>query len=180
MRMRIIAGRYGGRLIAAPNTSATHPMSERARGAIFNRLGADIRGARVLDAFAGSGAVGFEALSRGADHITFIEQHRVAARVIRENSQLLQTDDACVVINTTVNNWLSTSSPEGFDLIFADPPYHNPQFSTAKKLLGLLKVGGYMVLSHTGKGGTLDRTGIVVVDNRSYGNACITFYHREF
>jgi 16S rRNA G966 N2-methylase RsmD len=65
-------------------------------------------------------------------------------------------------------------------MIFADPPYHNEQFSTVKKLLGLLKVGGCMVLSHSGRGGILDKTGIVVVDNRSYGNAYITLYRREF
>lgn len=178
MRLRIIAGRYGGRFIAAPPTSATHPMSERARAAIFNSLGTAVQNADVLDAFAGSGAVGLEALSRGAKQVTFLEKHRVAARVIQENCDSLGAEDT-IVINTTVNNWIETSSPDEFDLIFVDPPYHDPQLSTVKKLMGLLKVGGYMVLSHTDRGGVPNKTGIVVVDNRSYANACITFYRRE-
>ena len=156
-------------------------MSERARSAIFSILGNDIlEGARVLDAFAGSGALGFEALSRGAGHVTFIEKDRVAARVIRENAQTLGLEHSAYdVINTTVNNWISTTSPDEFLVIFADPPYYDEQFSTIKKLSGLLKAHGYMVLSHTGSSDVEINSGIVVVDNRSYANAHVTFYHRE-
>ena len=180
MRIRIVSGLYGGRFITTPPTSTTHPMSERARAAIFNMLGADVvRGAYVLDAFAGSGALGFEALSRGAKHVTFIEKNRVAAKVIHENAQSLHVDQSSYdVINTTVNNWLETASPDGFTLIFADPPYHDEQFSTVKKISGLLKAHGYMVLSHTGRSDVEINSGIVVVDNRSYANAHVTFYHR--
>lgn len=178
MRLRIIAGEFGGRFIAAPPGKSTHPMSERARGAIFNSLGERVSGARVLDAFAGSGAVGLEALSREAKHITFVEKNRVAGKIIKENCASLQADDSTDVIITTVNNWLETADPGEFDLIFADPPYHNLQLSTVKKLMGLLKVGGTMVLSHTGKGGVPEQTGIVVVDNRSYSNMHASFYRR--
>lgn len=153
-------------------------MGERVRAAIFNSLGAEVQGARALDAFAGSGALGLEALSRGARSVVFIEKSRPAARIINENCASVGVDNT-IVINTTINNWLETSSPGEFDLIFADPPYHDLQFSTVKKLMGLLKVGGTMILSHTGRGGIPESTGIVVVDNRSYGNACITFYRRE-
>ena len=179
-RVRLIAGQYGGRFIASPPGETTHPMSERARSAIFNMLGSEVRGASVLDAFAGSGAVGFEALSRGAEHVTFLEKHRVASRIITENIELLGLQARTTLIATSVSNWLATSEEREFDMIFADPPYHNEQFSTVKNLLGLLKVGGCMVSSHSGRGGILDKTGIVVVDNRSYGNAYITLYRREF
>lgn len=178
MRMRLISGKFGGRFIAAPDISSTHPMSERARAAIFNIVGSQIAGASVLDAFAGSGAIGLEALSRGADRVTLVESNRVAARVIRENIDLLGADGFADVINTTVSNWLNTTVNRDYDFIFIDPPYHNPQFSTVERLMGLVKVGGTVILSHSGRGGTPNKTGIVVVDNRSYGDACITFYRR--
>lgn len=178
MRIRIVSGEFGGRFIAAPKTSATHPMSERGRSAIFNSLGSRVDGARVLDAFAGSGSLGLEALSRGAAEVTFVEKNRVAAKVIRENCQLLNVEKDCIVINTTVNNWMDTSQPGEFDLIFADPPYHDLQLSTVERLMGLLKVGGTMILSHTGRGRVPEKTGIVVVDNRSYSKLHSTFYRR--
>ena len=85
MRVRIISGEFGGRFIKTPPGSTTHPMGERVRSAMFNSLGESIRDARVLDAFAGSGAVGLEALSRGAESAVFVERDRVAQRVIAEN-----------------------------------------------------------------------------------------------
>ena len=77
MNMRIIAGQFGGRSIEGSGTNRTHPMGERIRGSLFNIIGTEIQGATVLDAFAGSGALGFEALSRGAESATFIERDRV-------------------------------------------------------------------------------------------------------
>ena len=152
-------------------------MSERARGALFNIIGGEVGNARVLDAFAGSGSLGIEALSRGARAAVFVERDRIAARIIEENLDTLSADGQ--VIATTVNNWLDTANIEPFDLIFADPPYHDPQFSTVKKLLGLLKPGALMVLSHPGKGEVPSVSGVVVVDNRSYGNLNFTLYRRE-
>ena len=178
MRLRLIAGELGGRFIATPGKQSTHPMSERARSAIFSILGGDLDGLSVLDAFAGSGALGLEALSRGASGAVFIEQDRVASRIIKENCQVLGVEQKSIVINTTVNNWINAHGTDEFDLIFVDPPYYRPQLSTILKLFGLLKVGGTMILSHSGSGGTLNKTGSVVVDNRSYANACITFYRR--
>ena len=179
MNIRIISGRFGGRKLEAPTTSRTHPMSERARGAMFNSLASLTDGAEVLDAFAGTGSVGLEALSRGAAHVTFIERDRIAQKVLDANITTLGVDEQAKVIKTTVANWLETAGEQQFDLIFADPPYHDPQLSTASKLLSLLKPGGYMVLSHPGRGEVPTKNGVVVVDNRSYGNAFLTFYRRE-
>ena len=178
MRVRIVAGEFGGRFISAPTGLTTHPMGERVRGAMFNSLG-DISDANVLDAFSGSGAIGLEALSRGARSVVFIERDRNAIRTLRENIELLGVTEKCIVINTTVSNWLETASPDEFDVIFADPPYHKPQFPTIKRLMGLLKVGGSMILSHPGSSEVLTQDGIVVVDNRSYGNAHLTRFRRE-
>lgn len=178
MNVRVIAGKYGGRVLDAPDRHSTHAMSERARNALFNSIAAELPGARVLDAFAGSGSLGIEAMSRGASEATFVEKDRIAAKIIQKNVDLLGIDNS-KVIKTTVGNWLSTADPEGFDIIFADPPYNDTQFSTVEKLLGLLKPSALMVLSHPGKGEVPSRTGVVVVDNRSYGNLNLTLYRRD-
>jgi 16S rRNA (guanine966-N2)-methyltransferase len=179
MNVRIIAGEFGGRRIETPDGKRTHPMSERVRGALFNSIGDEVKGARVLDAFAGSGAVGIEALSRGADHVTFIERDRVAQKVIAENIQLLGIEERTKVVKAPVGGWINTYDGEPFDLIFVDPPYHDPQFSTAMQLLGLLKPGALMVLSKPGRSESPTKPGVVVVDNRSYGDAALTYYRLE-
>jgi len=162
------------------SSKTTHPMGDRVRSALFNNLIAHIPGAAVLDAFAGTGAIGLEALSRGAIHATFIERDKIAQKILAKNITTLGVENQATLIRTSVANWLKTKDPEErYDLIFADPPYHDPQLSTAAELLGLLKPGGLMILSHPGRGEELTKTGVVVVDNRSYGNAFLTFYRRE-
>jgi 16S rRNA (guanine966-N2)-methyltransferase len=179
MNVRIISGQFGGRKIEAPDTTRTHPMSERIRNALFNSIGSEVQDKKILDAFAGTGAVGLEALSRGAHDVTFVEKDRVAQRILTKNVAVLGAEEDVTIMCTTVNNWLETSNPPQYDIIFADPPYHDTQFSTVTKLLGLLKMNGLMVLSHPGRGEIPTKTGVVVVDNRSYGNAYLTFYRRE-
>lgn len=180
MNVRIIAGKYGGRVLKAPGGSRTHPMGERIRNAMFNSISGRVSGARVLDAFAGTGALGFEALSRGAYSVDFIERDRVAAKVLRENWESLESPDNVGIITTTVSNWLDTQDVSGYDLIFCDPPYNNEQLSTISRLMGLLKPNALMILSHTGRGEVpLHQDEIVVVDNRSYGNAHLTYFRRE-
>jgi 16S rRNA (guanine966-N2)-methyltransferase len=179
MNIRIISGIYGGRKIEAPDNSRTHPMGERIRNALFNSIGSEIEGAEVLDAFAGTGSVGLEALSRGAKRATFVEKDRVASKILAKNITSLGAEERATIIRTSVSNWLDTSEPGIFDLIFADPPYHDPQFSTVAQLFGLLKPNGLMILSHPGRSEAPTKTGVVVVDNRSYGNADLTFYRRD-
>lgn len=180
--IRVIAGRFGGRKIDAPDfaNSRTKPMGERIRNALFNKVGSEIEGARVLDAFAGTGSVGLEALSRGAAHVTFVERDKIAQKILAKNIALLGCESETEIVRTSVNNWLETADIENYDIIFADPPYHDPQFSTVSKILGLLKPKGLMVLSSPGRGEgpNLANTGIVVVDNRSYGNALLTSFRR--
>jgi 16S rRNA (guanine966-N2)-methyltransferase len=178
MNVRVIAGKYGGRLLDAPSGNRMHPMGERIRNALFNSIGSEIEGATVLDAFAGTGAIGFEALSRGALHVTFIERDKLLQKIIRDNIGRLGVEEESKLIRTSVGNWVSTTESGKFDIIFADPPYHDTQFSTVEKLFDLLKPSALMVLSHPGKGEVLSQNGVVVVDNRSYGNADLTFYRR--
>lgn len=177
MNIRIIAGKYGGRVIEGSGTNRTHPMSERIRNAVFNSISDEIEGADVLDAFAGSGAVGLEALSRGARSAIFIEKDRVAQNIIQKNIEKVAADNARL-IKASVGPTTETIEQQ-FDIIFADPPYHDPQLSTVIRLFGLLKPNGLMVLSYPGKAEVPTGAEVVVVDNRSYGNAALVFYRKS-
>ncbi|MCD8561725.1 16S rRNA (guanine(966)-N(2))-methyltransferase RsmD [Candidatus Saccharibacteria bacterium] len=178
MNIRIIAGRFGGRTIEGSGTERTHPMGERIRNALFNTISAELEGAVVLDAFAGSGALGLEALSRGASQATFVERDRVAQQIITNNIKLLGVGESAKLARAPVAGWAETTK-EHFDIIFADPPYHDMQLSTVKKLTKLLKPNGLMVLSYPGRGEVPTELGVVVVDNRSYGDAALAFYRKE-
>jgi 16S rRNA (guanine966-N2)-methyltransferase len=177
VNVRIVAGEFGGRIIEGSGTDRTHPMSERIRNALFNKIDVPAS-AVVLDAFAGSGALGLEALSRGAERAVFIEKDRVAQKIIEKNIATLRVEERAKLIKASVAGWSGTTD-EHFDLIFADPPYHDPQLSTVSKLFALLKPNGLMVLSYPGRGEAPTNTEVVVVDNRSYGNAALAFYRRR-
>lgn len=176
--MRLIAGKYGGRIIEGSGTNRTHPMGERIRGSLFNMIASELEGAEVLDAFAGSGSLGLEALSRGAPHATFVERDRVAQNVITHNIRTIGVESQTKLVKAPVASWAETTD-QTFDIIFADPPYHDLQLSTVGKLTKLLKPNGLMVLSYTGKGEVPTDLGVVVVDNRRYGDAVLAFYRRE-
>jgi len=178
MRVRLIAGTLGGRYIEAPNNNRTHPMGERIRGSLFNIIG-EIEGMQVLDAFAGSGAMGLEALSRGAAHVTFIERDRVAQKVLAANIKLLEVGAKAKLIHASVASWCETAGEQSFDLILVDPPYHDMQLSTVARLVPYLKPKGLMILSHPGRESAPTVNGVVVVDNRYYGDAALTFYQPE-
>lgn len=179
VNVRVISGLYGGRKIAAPNGSTTHPMGERVRNAMFNIISDEVKGAYILDAFAGSGAVGIEALSRGASSVLFVERDKAAQKAIVDNITTLSIADDVKLARSSVASWIVAHDDQRFDIIFADPPYDDPQFSTVERLLGLLKPGALMVLSQPGRSEVLTKPGVVVVDNRSYGTANLTFYRRE-
>jgi 16S rRNA (guanine966-N2)-methyltransferase len=150
-------------------------MGERIRGALFNMLG-DIEGLEVLDAFAGTGALGLEALSRGAASVTFIEKDRIAQKAITNNIETLGVAAQAVLVRTTVASWSETTDTAAFDLIFVDPPYYDMQLSTVSRLTKYLKPKGLMILSHPGRESAPTVNGVVVVDNRSYGDAALAFY----
>ncbi|MCC6545775.1 16S rRNA (guanine(966)-N(2))-methyltransferase RsmD [Candidatus Sumerlaeota bacterium] len=124
--IRIISGERRGAKIATPDGEATRPLRDRIREALFNALRADLRGAIVLDAFAGSGAVGFEALSNGAARASFIENDRKALQVIRANAQKLRYEDRAQIIEGTSPEAIAGLPPgQSFNLLFLMPPYHS-------------------------------------------------------
>ena len=121
--MRVVGGTARGRKIAAPPGKATRPITDRAKEAIFNILVnvCDLEGSTVLDLYAGSGSFGIECLSRGASHVTFVEQRRSAAAVIEANLDQLGLGDRATILVTDVSAALATAPT--VDLAFCDPPY---------------------------------------------------------
>ncbi len=178
--MRIIAGKYGGRVIKTPVKQAIHPMSERIRNAIFNKMAVEISGAVVLDCFAGSGSIGIEALSRDAKKVYFIEKDYQAQKVIKQNLELLAVDqNDYKIIPTTIVNWLdSTDQLPQADLIFADPPYQKIQNNSVIVVSKLLKTNGKLVLSNPKSAQDLSIPGLELIDSRIYAEAKINFYQK--
>jgi len=169
--MRVVGGEERGRRFDAPPGRTTRPTSDRVREAIFGVLGSlpiEMVGASVADLFAGSGAFGIEALSRGAERVTFVERDRLAVATIRHNLDSLGLDDArAVVACTDTLRWLGTAPP--VDLVLCDPPY---AFSQWPMLLGLLRaVSGVAVLE---TGGPLDLGGDwEVLREKQYGGTVV-------
>lgn len=176
--MRIITGALKGRKFDAPKGHKTHPMSERVRGALFNILG-DIDNLTVLDAYAGSGALGFEALSRGAKSSYFIELDRLAFNIIQKNIEFLELEQQARVTNANVMSWSKRNEDKKFDILLLDPPYDKIDLSTVSDLKIHVKPNGLMVLSYSGRESAPTVNGVVVVDNKSYGDAALAFYRLD-
>ena len=129
---RIIAGRYGGRRIQTPKGDGTRPTSDRVREALFSSLASELGGfdgLRVLDLFAGSGALGLEALSRGAEHAVFVEASNQAASVVRRNLSDLGASGS--VARSKAEKWVVDGDADLFGLVFVDPPYALPTSTVA-------------------------------------------------
>lgn len=175
--MRIIAGRLGGRRFSAPRGHKTHPMSDKMRGALFNALG-DINGLSVLDAFAGSGAVGFEAVSRGAARVTAVDSDRQAQKTIENNIHDLGLQKEIKLVKARANSWLSTSDQQ-FDIVICDPPYEDPQPTLLKKLAERAKPQGVVVLSLPPKPDfdMDERYERLLV--KDYGDSVLSFYRQQ-
>lgn len=121
--MRIISGDWKGRRLKALKGNATRPTSDKVKGAIFNILGDKVRGAKVLDLFAGTGSLSLEALSRGATEAVLIEKSRKAWEVVNDNIQMLGVQEQVQLYNMDAFSFLKQTRDEGYDLIFVDPPY---------------------------------------------------------
>src|SRR5918996_953901 len=121
--MRVIAGSAGGISLVAPRDRSTRPITDRVKETLFAILGDRVVGASVVDLYAGSGAIGIEALSRGADHAVFVEHGRSALDAIRQNLRRTRLDGSATVHGTDVMRYLEAASGGPFDLAFLDPPY---------------------------------------------------------
>lgn len=159
----------------SPHGHRTHPMSDKMRGAIFGVLG-DIQGLTVLDAFAGSGALAIEAISRGAASAVAIEVDKGAHAIIQENLQTLNIDEQVKAIRAFANAWSTRHQAQLFDLVFLDPPYDNIPWRDLKVLPRHLADGGTLVLSWPGKADYPALGDLHVVLEKHYGDAQLVFY----
>ena len=146
--MRIIAGFLGGRLIESPHNNKTHPMSEKMRGALINSLG-DIKALTFFDAFAGTGACGFEAISRGAKQASLLEVNPDSFKTIVKNAEQLDIINAVELQKVNCARWSSNNKSKLYDVIIADPPYNlqDINLELVFKLSLHLKKGGIFVVS---------------------------------
>lgn len=176
--MRVIAGKLRGRQFDSPGTHRTHPMSDKMRGALFNVLG-DIEGLTVLDAFGGSGALGFEALSRGAAKVVVIEVDRPAHRIIVKNIQALGLHLRAHSINASANAWLSTNPDTTFDIVLCDPPYNDIQPTLLNRLAECVAPGGTYVLSYPGHSKLPMFKNLTIAKQQAYGDGQLVFYKKK-
>ena len=186
---RIVAGRFGGRRLAAPPGAHTRPTSDRVREGLFNTLGSltDLTGARFADLYAGSGAVGLEALSRGAAHVLLVESDPRAARTARSNVAGLGVSDQVRLVTAPVRVALAGGPEDGrpYDVVFADPPYATgeDELDAVQRALvehGWLAPGGLAVIERSRRSTPLSWVdSITAVRERRYGETVLWYGRRS-
>jgi 16S rRNA (guanine966-N2)-methyltransferase len=169
--VRIVAGQFGGRRLVLPKNERVRPTADRVREAWMSILGAAILDARVLDLFAGSGALGLEALSRGAAHVTFVELHPASLEALERNIAALDVADRVTVYRGDAMRYAERAEERAFDVVLADPPY---SIDFAERLVALFRrhpFGRILSVEHRSD---LSLNGD---DTRRYGDTAITFCH---
>jgi len=182
---RIIAGVYGGRRLAAPNGRDTRPTLDRVREALFSTLAAvtEIDGCRFVDLYAGSGAVGLEAASRGASAVLLVESDPSAARVIRTNIATLGLGGTCQLSTARVGTVLATAPAQPYQIVFADPPYGMDDQEVSVMLTALvawLAPDGWVVVERSTR--TAEPTwpdGVTPERGRRYGESTLWYGRRS-
>ncbi|GIJ07133.1 16S rRNA (guanine(966)-N(2))-methyltransferase RsmD [Micromonospora andamanensis] len=185
---RIVAGSLGGRRITAPSGAGTRPTSDRVREALFSAVEAelDLDGARFADLYAGSGAVGLEALSRGAAHALLVESDPRAARVIRENLAALRVGASARLVTGKVATVLAAGvEGDPYDVVFADPPYALPDDGIHAMLAALVD-GGWLaaealvVVERSSRSGPVEWVeGVTGQRSRRYGETTLWYGRRS-
>jgi 16S rRNA (guanine(966)-N(2))-methyltransferase RsmD len=178
--LRVIAGSLKGRRLKAPDWEGLRPTSDKVRETLFNILAPRIAGARVLDAFAGTGALGIEALSRGASAVTFIEQDRRAQALIGANLAQCGIHTGYNLVRGAVDRAVATLQAPGlgpFDIVLLDPPYALPGHTALMKIDALVAPGGVAVLEHAKRSAAPEQVGrLVRVRQVVSGDSMLDFY----
>jgi 16S rRNA (guanine966-N2)-methyltransferase len=180
--MRIIAGTFGNRRLFSINGAWLRPTSDRNRETLFSLLGKSVEGRRVLDLFAGTGALGIEALSRGAEEATFVDRSPLAADLIRKNLDQLQIK--ATVFKSDVLTFLRRAGRMGtqYDLIFCDPPYEAAETQKIVNQIeqhNLLADGGLFVLETSARNPVPAAASLALIRQKKMGDTCITIYGRS-
>ena len=176
--MRIIAGTLKGRRLRAPAWDGLRPTSDRLRGTLFDILAPEIRGAVVLDGYAGTGAVGIEALSRGAASVTFVERDRRAVSLIAENLRHCGVSGGCDIIRAEIGRMGRPRAARPFDVILLDPPYAGTDLpACVAQAAAWLTAGGVLVLEHARRRHPPPSAGgLVLTRTVPSGDSALSFY----
>jgi 16S rRNA (guanine966-N2)-methyltransferase len=178
--MRVIAGSARGLRLAAPRDPKTRPISDKVKESLFGAIGSRVVNARVLDLYAGSGAVGIEALSRGAAQATFVERGRPAVAVIRENLERTGLGDHAEVHALAVEAFLEREPAQPWDVAILDPPYAERTLDVPlERLRPHLAPGALVVVKHFWRTPVPATGGLVVTRGRRFGETALTFLEVE-
>ena len=184
--MRITGGEFGGRNLKVPKSDAIRPTQDRVREALFNIIQFEVAGSGFLDLFAGSGAVGLEALSRGAARVTFVERERRHLAVLKENLDSCRVQSTAVdVVAADAYRWLSTYAGPGFSIGFADPPYALGEEKGYARVLatlaerGVIRPGGLFIAEMTAVQKPEETPGWELVRDRTYGKTRLCIWRRS-
>lgn len=177
--LRITSGEARSRKIETPENTVTHPMGDRERLALFNSIQPIIRGATVLDLYAGSGSLGLEALSRGAKNAIFVEKDAKAVACILKNAKELGYESRATVLQGDVHTALRTGglSEDIFDIILCDPPYNHFDLDEFKSATKYLEMGGVLVLSHPDMDAP-EFFDLKLTDTKKFAGANLSFYEK--
>jgi 16S rRNA (guanine966-N2)-methyltransferase len=177
--MRVIAGSAGGVRLVAPRGPETRPITDRVKETLFAILGERVIDARAIDLYAGSGAIGIEALSRGAAHCTFVERGREALTALRENLRRAEMEDEATVIGLDVMRALEAYPADRYDLAFLDPPYAaRAILAPLERLVPHLAPGAGVVVKHFWRSGPPEVAGLRAWRERRFGETSLTFLER--
>lgn len=178
--MRVIAGTARGRPLEAPRDRSTRPITDRVKETLFGILGPRVPGAAVLDLYAGSGAIGIEALSRGAARATFVERHRDAVAVIRANLARTRLAEAASVHGEPVERFLARPAEDRYEIVILDPPYDERAIlAPLSGLAPLLAPGGMVVVKHFWRTEIPAVAGLRPVRERRFGETMLTFLEAD-
>jgi 16S rRNA (guanine966-N2)-methyltransferase len=177
--MRVIAGKYKRHNLKGPKHEGLRPTADRIKEALFNIIGSKIAGADFLDLFAGTGAIGIEALSREANSVVFADVNRSSINLLKDNTLILDSTDHFRIIQLPVERTLEMLSQEGnyFDLIFLDPPFQAGLLPKTIELIGayhLLKDDGILIVEHP-RELTFSISNMSILLTRNYGDVSLTF-----
>lgn len=175
--MRIIAGTLRGRVFETPRGHKTHPMGDKQRGALFNTLG-DISGLTVLDFYAGSGALSFEAISRGASRATAVELDQTAGETVVNNIHSLGLQESVTLATSRVASWSKKHITDWYDIVLCDPPYDRVLEGSVQKLTTHVARGGIFVLSWPAVLPIPEFKGLELIKSNVYANARLIFYSK--
>ena len=166
-------------MLHEPHGHKTHPMSEKVRGALFNVLG-DIKGLTFLDAYAGTGAIAIEAISRGAKKAVATEKEHSAHFIIEKNVKELQLEKQIEVVHGSVGGWSIHNMERTFDLVVLDPPYERIKMQQLQTLINRhVKAGGLAVLSFPGNVPAPEFERVELITAKNYGDAQLVFYRKK-